>query len=143
MSGVIVLNASYEHHQVVPFQHALKMLARKVAVVEVADDGPAVGPFPRPKILRLIRFVYAKWKHDRRPTVYSKAGVHRRDGGKCGYCLRPGDTIDHILPRSRGGRTTWLNTVTACRDCNRDKDSMTPGEAGMPLLLPAWDPTRR
>jgi hypothetical protein len=142
MSGVIVLNASYEHHQVVPFKHAMKMLARKVAVVEVADDGPSVGPFPRPKILRLIRFVYAKWKHDQRPRHYSKAGVHKRDGGRCGYCLEPGDTIDHVLPRHRGGRTSWLNCVTACYDCNQAKDGMTPDEAGMPLLLPVYDPTR-
>lgn len=132
---VVVLNASYEHHQVVSFTHALKMLARKVAVVEVEDDGPTVGPFPRPKILRLVRFVYAKWRHEGRPRHYSKRGVHARDGGLCGYCLEPGDTIDHILPRSRGGRTSWENCVTACEDCNQDKDSMTPEEAGMPLLL--------
>lgn len=141
--SVIVLNASYEHHQVVPFQHALKMLARKVAVVEVADEGPAVGPFPRPKILRLLRFVYAKWKHNQRPSCYSKAGVHRRDGHRCGYCLEPSDTIDHIVPRSQGGRTTWLNTVSCCYRCNQEKDGMTPEQAGMTVLVPVWDPTRR
>ncbi len=143
MSGVVVLNASYQHHQVVPFKHALKMLARKVAVVHEEDEGPAVGPFPRPKILRLIKFVYAKWLHDDRPRHYSKAAVHKRDGHRCAYCLDPSDTIDHVVPRCQGGKTTWLNTVSCCADCNEAKDGMTPEQAGMPLLIEPYDPTRK
>ena len=143
MNAVVVLNASYEPHQTVSLQHAVRMLVRKVAVVVERAEGAALGPYPRPKVLRLVRYVYAKWKHDARPRHYSKAGVHWRDGGQCGYCLGPGDTIDHILPRSQGGRTSWLNCVTACEPCNGDKDGMTPEQAGMPLLLRVWDPTRR
>lgn len=142
MSGVLVLNASYQHHQVVTLKHAAKMLARRVAVVHEAEEGQTFGPFPRPRILRLVRFVYARWLHDDRPRHYSKAAVHKRDGRRCAYCLGPSDTIDHVVPRSQGGQTTWLNTVSCCGDCNQAKDGMTPEQAGMPLLYQPTDPTR-
>ena len=142
MSNVLVLNASYEHHQVVPFKHAIRMLARKVAVVHEADPG-WIGPYPRPRVVRLVRYIYAKWKQHQHPRYFSKEGVHQRDGRSCAYCLGKASTIDHVLPKSRGGRTSWLNCVSACGDCNHDKGHMTPEEAGMPLLLEPWDPTPR
>ena len=52
------------------------------------------------------------------------------------------DTMDHVLPRSRGGATNWMNAVAAHRDCNRAKGDRTPEEAGMPLLWRPWKPSR-
>ena len=64
-----------------------------------------------------------------------------RDGRRCGYCAGHGTTVDHILPRSRGGRNTWLNTIAACEGCNQRKGDRTPAEAGMVLRFEATTPS--
>ena len=79
-------------------------------------------------------------------VVFSRRNLFRRDRRACQYCgARPAAdalTIDHVLPRSRGGRSTWENCVLACVDCNRRKAARTPEEAGMTLRKaprrPAW-----
>lgn len=119
------------------------MLARGVAVVhEIVEGSTPVGPYPRPKVVRLIKFVYAKWKHERARS-YSKRALHERDNWTCAYCNQFGDTVDHVLPRSRGGATSWENTVTACLTCNGKKKARTPEEAGMKLLHPPYDPSSK
>lgn len=70
----------------------------------------------------------------------SHALIRIRDKFTCGYCLEYGDTVDHIMPASRGGPNTWTNLVTACRACNGSKADMTPEEAGMTLRLPVYAP---
>jgi 5-methylcytosine-specific restriction endonuclease McrA len=141
VSEVVVLNASYEPLQVVTLKHAIRMLVRKVAVVEEADG--TFGPFPRPLVLRLVRYVRMTFRYARNVAAYSRNGVIRRDKGRCAYCGHRGaDTMDHVLPRSRGGGTGWLNAVAAHRECNRAKGDRTPEEAGMPLLWQPWKPTR-
>jgi HNH endonuclease len=73
-----------------------------------------------------------------RMQVVTKKNIYLRDNHTCQYCSRKFHaselTLDHVLPRSRGGRNTWENLVTACRKCNQAKDSRTPEEAGMKLL---------
>lgn len=141
MSQVIVLNATYEPLHVVTLKHAIRMLVRQVAVVEEADG--TFGPFPRPLVLRLVRYVRMAFRYARRAASYSRAGVIQRDRGRCAYCGRRGaDTMDHVVPRSRGGVTGWLNAVAAHRECNRAKGDRTPDEAGMPLRWRPWTPTR-
>ena len=67
--------------------------------------------------------------------------IKARDGHRCGYCLvNRGTTVDHILPKSRGGAETWENLVAACERCNQAKADRTPEEAGMKLLLPVYEP---
>jgi len=132
--SVIVLNASYERHQVVSVPHAIRMLVRKVAVLEEGDLEKLIGPYPWPKVLRLVRYVYMKWK--RGPALcFSAAAMFKRDGHTCAYCGKYGNTIDHILPESRGGPTSWMNCITACESCNWEKADRTPREAGMRLLF--------
>jgi 5-methylcytosine-specific restriction endonuclease McrA len=140
MTTVIVLNASYERLHQVSFKHAVRMLFREVAVVEEAVEDRMIGPHPWPKVVRLVRYVVTSWMH--RPAVYGRTSVLRRDRYRCGYCGRAGHTIDHVLPLSRGGTSTWLNTVTACGKCNGRKANRTPEEAGMALLFEPWVPTR-
>jgi 5-methylcytosine-specific restriction endonuclease McrA len=140
MNGVVVLNASYEPLHQVSFKHAVRMLFREVAVVEEALDGRMIGPHPWPKVVRLVRYVVTSWMH--RPAIYGRTSVLRRDRFRCAYCGRPGHTLDHVLPISRGGTSTWLNTVTACGSCNGRKANRTPEEAGMRLLFEPWVPTR-
>lgn len=140
--NVLVLNASYEPLQNVDVRHAIRMLVRGVAVVEEAVEGRRIGHFPVPRVLRLVRYVTMRWRHGRRPQ-WSRRGVHLRDRGRCGYCGRPGGTIDHIVPQSRGGGDTWTNTVLACGRCNNRKGDKSPAQAGLRLLVeprvPRWE----
>lgn len=141
MSEVVVLNTSYEPLHTVPLKHAIRMLVRQVAVVEKADG--TFGPFPRPLVLRLVRYVRMAFRYARQPAAYSRYGVLRRDRGRCAYCGQPGaDTMDHVVPRSRGGATNWANAVAAHQACNGTKGDRTPDEAGMPLRRQPWAPTR-
>ena len=74
----------------------------------------------------------------------SRKNVIRRDGGKCQYCGKAANplTVDHIMPRSRGGEDTWENLTTACMYCNNKKGDRTPEEARMPLLNKPKRPSR-
>jgi 5-methylcytosine-specific restriction endonuclease McrA len=94
-----------------------------------------------PKVVRLVNYVVTKWRFSHGPT-WSRVGVLTRDNRRCGYCGEHATTIDHVLPSSRGGRNTWLNTVAACGRCNGRKGDRTPAEARMPLrvkpVAPSW-----
>ena len=141
--SVIVLNASYEPLHTVSIQHAIRMLVREVAVVEEAHGERTIGPFPVPRVLRLVRYVVTHWRYAAGRMKYSKHGVLRRDKFRCAYCgLDNADTMDHVQPRSRGGQTEWLNAVAAHASCNERKGNRTPSEANMPLLWQPWVPTR-
>jgi 5-methylcytosine-specific restriction endonuclease McrA len=132
---VLVLNASYEPLQRVSVRHAIKMLVREVAVIEEASD-ESFGPFPMPRVLRLVRYVVARWRNRRGCT---KSAVKARDR-MCAYCGGTAETVDHIVPRSRGGTLTWDNAVAACLRCNHRKADRTPAEAGMTLLVQPGPP---
>jgi 5-methylcytosine-specific restriction endonuclease McrA len=94
-----------------------------------------------PATMRVLKRVNKKWK----PPRFRKKVLFNRDGWKCQYChtklVWHNITIDHVLPSSRGGLTSWLNCVTACRPCNRQKDDRTPEEAGMKLLRKPANPS--
>ena len=140
-AGVLVVNAGYEPLHVVSVKHAIRMLVREVAVVEEAHEGRTFGPYPLPRVLRLVRYVAMKWKYRKasRPTC-TKGGVKERDG-RCAYCGGPAETVDHVLPKSRGGGSTWSNLVAACVPCNHFKAARTPQEAGMRLRVTPYAPS--
>ena len=141
MQAVLVLNADLGPLHRVSLRHAIRMLCREVAVVHEAEPDAHFGVFPLPRVLRLVSYVVTRWRYSSGPA-WSKAGVMARDGYRCGYCARSASTIDHILPVSRGGRNTWLNTVAACHVCNQRKGDSTPAEAGLVLrvtpTVPSW-----
>lgn len=126
---------------VVPMKHAITMLWRKVAKLHTAMEGPKIGPYDRPKAVELIKKVGGVLVHSNGKVRYSKTALWIRDNGSCAYCGKPGTTMDHVLPKSRGGPASWLNAVVACRDCNEKKADRTPEEAGMPLLVEPYEPT--
>ena len=138
--AVTLLNASYEPLGKVSFKQALRMIARKVAAIEEAVDGRMAGPWPWPRVIRLLRYVSPKWLY--RPAGWHRGGVFIRDGHRCAYCGVKATTIDHVLPRSRGGAWSWLNCVAACESCNNRKRDRTPQEAGMRLRFEPYVPTR-
>lgn len=141
MSVVLVLNADFGPLQRVSVRHAIRMLFREVAVVHEARPDSRIGIYPIPTVVRLVSYVVTRWRRSRGPS-WSRAGVLARDDRRCGFCGGAAATIDHVLPRSRGGADTWENTVAACARCNNRKRNRTPAEAGMPLrrspLAPTW-----
>jgi 5-methylcytosine-specific restriction endonuclease McrA len=137
MSAVVVLNTDNTALHTVSIKHAIRMLVREVAIVEEARDGHRIGPYPWPLVLRLIRYVKTTFLYARTPA-WSKRGVLRRDHHRCAYCEGIADTVDHLLPQSRGGSNSWQNTVAACTRCNNRKANRTPSEATMTL---AWRPS--
>jgi len=141
MTDVLVLNADALPLHRVSLRHAIRMLFREVAVVHEAQPDRAIGVFPVPVAVRLVQYVVTKWRRSRGPA-WSKPGVLKRDGHRCGYCTRRGETVDHIVPVSRGGGSTWANTIAACDRCNQRKGARTPPEAGMVLrfqpTVPSW-----
>ncbi len=86
-----------------------------------------------PEVIRLTRYE----SMGGRAIVFSRRNLFKRDGYACQYCgVRPGTeelTVDHVLPKSRGGRSEWINCVLACPRCNARKANRTPQEAGMRL----------
>jgi hypothetical protein len=122
------------------------MLCRQVAEIHEAVPDRLIGVFPMPTVVRLVRYVVMKWRWTTGPA-WSKSGVLDRDRRTCGYCGRHATTVDHIVPRSRGGKDTWLNTVAACARCNQAKGDLSFTDAGMRLLVepavPTWAQVRR
>ena len=139
-NSVRVINADYQDLHLVSMKHAIRMLFRGVAVVHEHED-EIIGPYPVPRVVRLVRYVYIKFKSPSATPRYSRVGVFKRDKHKCAYCLKHANTIDHVLPQSRGGQTSWMNIVSCCRKCNEKKKDRTPEEAGMPLLFKPFTPT--
>lgn len=149
MAAILLLNATYEPLAVIPKRRALSLMLREV-VEAVTDEAIALAGIseqqPIPTVLRLRRYVNVP----RRGARWSRHGVLKRDHYTCIYCgIQAGDrrhgrsyspndfTIDHILPKSRGGRNSWSNTACACPPCNGRKNDRTPHEAGMNLR---WEP---
>lgn len=103
-------------------------------------DAP-LKSIPIPATLRLKKFVRKKWKAPR----FRKRVLFNRDGWKCQYCGEKvglhNVEVEHVMPQSRRGPTSWLNCVTSCHTCNKRKANRTPEEAGMPLLKAPVIPT--
>lgn len=98
--------------------------------------------FPFPKTIRFKTLASITKQYKRKTSKFNRRDVFIRDAGMCQYCetllTKEESTIDHVLPRSRGGLTSWENCVLSCNTCNTKKGNKTPSEAGMRLLkLPA------
>jgi len=138
--SALVLNASYEPLSVVPARRAACLvLAAKADVIE-ADGTELRSPsivLPSPLVIRLRYMVKVPFH---RRTALSRRAVFARDDYRCQYCGSSADSIDHVLPRSRGGEHSWENVAAACRPCNLAKRDRTPDEAGMNLARPCRAP---
>lgn len=141
MSAVILYNnGGHERLGVVSLRKAYTMIHRGVARIHSTDDSE--GDRVRPTAIELTRYIFAKWLYEQTgATYYSKAGILRRDNYTCAYCGKTGRTIDHVLPRAQGGKSTWDNTVAACLKCNSEKGNRTPEQAGMKLSWKPFVPT--
>ena len=96
----------------------------------------------RPLVVMLNSFVPNKVIEMSGDEIVSKRMIRERDDYTCKYCGKFGDTVDHIFPKSRGGKDTWGNLCCACRKCNGEKSDLTPKEAGLPtpVIPKVWVP---
>lgn len=137
--SVLVLNASYEILTSVSWERAVTLVVTGIAEIHDAYEGRYVHSssliVPFPKIIKLMKYIYV------RATLTLDTATNKsilaRDNYRCGYCSARAKTIDHVLPRSRGGKNTWINLISSCFSCNNFKADRTPEEAGMKLL---WEP---
>ncbi|CEA09841.1 CRISPR-associated endonuclease Cas9 [Arthrobacter saudimassiliensis] len=129
----LVLNAGYEPLAVVTFRRALVLvLAGKASVVAESGE-PVVGPnevFARPSVILLNRYVRVPYREG---TVATRRGVLRRDDHRCAYCGKAAATVDHVVPKSRGGGDSWENLVACCLRCNNAKGDKTLKQLGWEL----------
>lgn len=142
---VDVYNADYRVLSRIPWQEAIRLILRG-AVYIIDVHNPAVhvrSPslvLELPISVALREYAHIPYKPDHRVT---HEGVLRRDRHICVYCGGRADTIDHVLPRSRGGGDTWFNLVAACQPCNGLKGDRTPAEAGISMMREPFEPQVR
>ncbi len=144
MDQCILLNADYSFLNVVNWKRAMCLMAKgKIQVLKHSErlirtaEGIAIKVPAVMRLIKLIRTLYVN------RVPFSKKNILVRDGFKCAYCKSEKRrlTIDHIIPRSRGGKTTFENCVSSCKPCNNKKGNKTPTEVKMYLKVKAYQPT--
>ena len=164
MSNVLVLNRNYYAIQIVDWKKAVSLMYQGLA--DAVDDqfgnhtfedwaelSQAMEDHPNgfvrstklkiaiPDIIRLNKFD----RLPKREVKFSRRNIYQHYGHKCAYCEKRFSSselnLDHVFPRSRGGKTDWTNIVTACLECNSRKRDRTPEEAGMRLMIKPCKPT--
>lgn len=147
MESTLLLAATYEPIDVISWQDAIRLMTLgKVEVVEEYDKElhSTYLIIKMPAVVRLL----SMFKKKKKKVKFSRVNIYARDRYNCQYCGCGGKmkdfTFDHVVPKSRGGKTTWENIVTCCSDCNLKKADRTPQEAGMQLIRkpkqPQWLP---
>ena len=138
---VLVLNENYEPLNVCNIRRAFNLLnCGKAELLEIGAGflHSTARSFPCPSVIRLIYLI----RRPRPQARLSRREVFQRDHFTCMYCgKRPKDlTIDHVVPRHKGGKHTWENLVSACKPCNHHKAGRTPQEARMRLIREPFHP---
>jgi len=139
---VLILNQDYRALTICSIQKAFVLVyLNKAEMVVEYENRPLntiSASFATPSIIRLFRYVQLPY----RGIVLSRQNVFRRDNNTCQYCGTTSElTLDHVIPRSRKGGSTWDNLITACKSCNAHKGDSTPEEANMPLLHKPFKPS--
>lgn len=139
VKDVLLLNASEEVINVIDWMKAVKLLMAGKAMKpynyeDYHEITTSSGIFKLPTAIVLVEYVRIPY----RKCKLSKKNLFNRDHGMCQYCAKKLTkstlTVDHVLPKSRGGKNTWENMVSCCRSCNVKKKNRTPSEANMKLL---------
>ena len=140
--SVLVLNQDYQAIGICSVERAFVLVLLKKA--ELLSDNPKrllksiQSDFRFPSIIRLYRYINIPYKR----VNLSRHNIFKRDRNRCVYCgSKDALTIDHVLPKSMGGRDSWENLVTACQKCNAKKGNMTPEEAGMDMRHQPFRPS--
>ncbi len=140
---VLVLNATYEPVNVCTVRRAVVLLLKeKAELLERAEWElhSANATLARPMVIRLV--TYVRIPRDTHRRKITRRAVFARDNWTCQYCgARSQLTVDHVVPRSKGGSSTWDNIVASCAPCNRRKGNALPRQAGMRLLTQPRTPS--
>lgn len=138
----MLLNQSYEPLTICNLRKAIILIFLGKAELVSDKNHKTIhsvsNTFPWPSVIRLNAYIKIPYKK----IILTRKNILRRDNHKCAYCGR-GDlplTIDHVIPRSRGGDDIWENLVAACLPCNSKKGDRTPDEANMPLRIKPYAP---
>jgi len=132
MTQVLVLNSDFSPHNVTTLRRGFILLEKgKAEVLQKGEDIiTSVGNFVRPLVIRLLNYV----RYRPKGIGITRKRIFKRDNYECCYCgSKRNLTIDHVIPKSRGGSNYWDNLVTSCGRCNSNKDNMTPEEAGLKM----------
>ena len=132
MTQVLVLNSDFTPHNVTSLRRGFILVEKgKAEVLQKGDDIiTTIGNFVRPLVIRLLNYV----RYRPKGIGITRKRIFRRDGFECCYCGSHRNlTVDHVIPKSRGGSNYWDNLVTSCGRCNSNKDNKTPEEAGLKM----------
>lgn len=140
---VLVLNATHEPLGVISMERAVTMviLGQASTILGTGREFRSQKiTMDQPSVIALHKMV----RMDRNRTVpLSRKALFARDNHECAFCeTGKAETIDHVFPRSRGGKHEWMNVVSSCAPCNHRKRDRTPEEANMPLRFVPFVPSR-
>jgi 5-methylcytosine-specific restriction endonuclease McrA len=136
----LVLNATEQPLAVVTARRAVVLVLKEKADVVASNGMPFRSEhleIQAPSVVRLRYFVRVPY---RAQAALTRRAVFARDGWTCQYCGAPAENVDHVIPKSRGGRHSWDNVVAACRRCNSKKENRTPEEVGLHLIRQPFVP---
>lgn len=141
MTTVLVLNYDYTPLNVTSVHRGFVLVDKGKAEIVKSDDNPIVAGYKtyvRPLVIRLLKYI----RHFTRTLRPNRNRIYKRDGHSCVYCGSSKNlTLDHVIPKSRGGTNDWTNLVTSCFKCNLKKADRTPEEARMVMRQKPYIPT--
>jgi 5-methylcytosine-specific restriction endonuclease McrA len=141
MRDVLVLNSDYTPLNVTSFKRGFILVNKGKAEVVKSGENPIISSYKthiRPLIIRLLNYI----RYNTRGLRVNRNRIYRRDNYECVYCGSKKDlTLDHVIPKSRGGKNEWVNLVTSCFKCNIKKSNRTPEEAKMVMKQKPFAPT--
>jgi 5-methylcytosine-specific restriction endonuclease McrA len=137
MNGVLVLDVDFQPLRIEHWHRVIcDFFNGKVEVIHNSEDRTIktiTHDIPMPSVVRVLR----RFRRDKQVIKFSRLNVYARDAFTCQYCSKrlPSEdlTFDHVVPRSKGGKTSWTNIVACCVSCNTQKANRTPQQAGMKL----------
>ncbi len=137
MTGkVLVLNNDFSPLTVCSVYKAFLLVFTSKAELLSSEEGGFLRSisksFPKPSVIRIKRYINIPYKG----VVLSRYNILKRDNNECQYCGASKElTLDHLIPKSKGGKSTWKNLVTACKSCNSKKGNFSPQEVGLNLKI--------
>ena len=149
MHRALLVDKNYMALSIIPWRKAVKLLVKGKAepvhgeIAEIMSVGTGESSYSIPSIIRLV--VSIPWRAHKSRMKFSRKNVMVRDNNECQYCGvklgKTGGTIDHVMPRAKGGQTSYTNCVASCRACNNYKADRTPEGAGLKLRSKPKRPT--
>ncbi|MGF1636794.1 MAG: HNH endonuclease [Cyclobacteriaceae bacterium] len=141
-SKVLVLNLDYNPITVCSVQRAFLLVFLEKAELIRENSKYSLhsinSTYAMPSVIKLKRYVSIPFKG----VMLTRENIFKRDSMQCVYCGAKKElTLDHVVPKARGGRSTWTNLVTACKRCNAAKGDFTPEEAGLKLPYAPYKPS--